>query len=238
MDATLQPGRICQAHQATGHHLMSTPPRSASRKRAAHTSSQPTAGGTVEPPGTRERILNAAVASLIELGTARTTTLEVQRRAEVSRGALLHHFPTHAAMLAATVEELVRRNEAAVVEGVSRLTDSEDGIARAVSVLAMTTAQPAYMAELELWAVSRTDPELLACLRQAERRARKESERVVGALFSTAADKPAQSVVMAMTMEFLRGLALSSALRSSPARRQQLIAQWARAAKILLESLD
>lgn len=198
----------------------------------------PTDNDAAKQVPTRERILNAAVTSLIELGSARTTTLEVQRRAEVSRGALLHHFATHAALLAATVEELVRRNEAAVLEGVAQLKDSEDGVAKAISVLAMTTAQPAYMAELELWAVSRTDPELLACLRQAERRARKESERVVGALFSAAADKPARAAVMAMTMEYLRGLALSSVLRSSPARRQQLIAQWARAAKILLESLD
>ena len=40
---------------------------------------------------------------LIAHGVAGTTTLAVQRRAGVSRGALLHHFPTHAALLAATL---------------------------------------------------------------------------------------------------------------------------------------
>ncbi len=53
----------------------------------------------------RSAILESAVSSLIEQGTAATTTLEVQRRAGVSRGALLHHFPTHASLLAATVDE-------------------------------------------------------------------------------------------------------------------------------------
>ncbi|MGC9539725.1 helix-turn-helix domain-containing protein, partial [Streptomyces sp. UG1] len=43
---------------------------------------------------TRAQIVDAAVQSLIEVGVAATTTLEVQRRAGVSRGALLHHFPT------------------------------------------------------------------------------------------------------------------------------------------------
>ncbi|MGC9544677.1 helix-turn-helix domain-containing protein, partial [Streptomyces sp. UG1] len=43
---------------------------------------------------TRAQIVDAAVESLIEVGVAATTTLEVQRRAGVSRGALLHHFPT------------------------------------------------------------------------------------------------------------------------------------------------
>src|SRR5262245_11831889 len=45
---------------------------------------------------TRGRILDAAVESLIEAGVAGTTTLEVQKRADVSRGALLHHFPSKA----------------------------------------------------------------------------------------------------------------------------------------------
>jgi hypothetical protein len=69
----------------------------------------------------------------------------------------------------------------------------------------------------------------------AERKARKDSERVVQALFNTTADRPAQAAVVAMTLEFLRGLALSSVLRS-PVKRQQLIAQWVRAARILLDT--
>lgn len=194
--------------------------------------------GAESYPTIRERIIDAAVASLIELGSARTTTLEVQRRSEVSRGALLHHFPSHAAMLSATVEELVRRNEAAVLEALVQLRESGDGLARAISVLATTSGRPAYLAEMELWAVSRTDPDLRACLRQAERRARKESERVLDALFSTLEDKPARTRVMALTTEFLRGLALSSVLQSSPSRRQQMIADWTRAASILLNTLD
>lgn len=181
----------------------------------------------------RERILNAAVASLIEEGSAKTTTLAVQKRAEVSRGALLYHFPTHAALLAATVDELVRRNEASVVEAVNKLKSTNEGVELAVRVLAITTAQPAYQAEMELWAVSRTYPELRTSLVQAERRARKESERVIGDLFSASADSPAHSAVMAMTTEFMRGLAVSSVLRRNVTKRQELVAQWVRAARIL-----
>ncbi|WP_223262498.1 TetR/AcrR family transcriptional regulator [Variovorax beijingensis] len=183
-------------------------------------------------------MLDAAVQSLIDVGTARTTTLEVQRRADVSRGALLHHFPSHASLLAATVDELIGRNEAAVRSGLAALKDSKDGIARAVEVLAMSTSQPAYLAELELWAVSRTDPELRNSLRIAERRARKESERVLREIFPPSKKTQALSTVMAMTMEYLRGLALSGVLRTSTERRRQLVAEWIRAAKILLETLD
>jgi AcrR family transcriptional regulator len=55
---------------------------------------------------TRRALLDAAVESLIEVGFARTTTLEVQRRAGVSRGALLHHFPSKAELLVAAVAHL------------------------------------------------------------------------------------------------------------------------------------
>src|SRR2546422_865240 len=67
---------------------------------------------------TRRAILDAAVDTLIELGYARTTTLEVQRRAELSRGALLHHFPSKAGLLAATIEHLaeMRGRELRAVE--------------------------------------------------------------------------------------------------------------------------
>src|SRR3954451_23272146 len=55
---------------------------------------------------TRRALLDAAVQSLIEVGLARTTTLGVQRRADVSRGALLHHFPSKAELLVAAVDHL------------------------------------------------------------------------------------------------------------------------------------
>jgi AcrR family transcriptional regulator len=92
---------------------------------------------------THKRILDAAVALLVEQGTASTTTVAVQQRAGVSRGALLHHFPTHAELLAATVDELVRRNEAAARKALAGLPDNADPVDRATRVLADAFAQPA-----------------------------------------------------------------------------------------------
>ena len=105
----------------------------------------------------RQRLLDAAVECLIELGTAGTTTLAVQRRAGASRGALLHHFPTHADLLAASVAELVKRNEQAVVTSRIGASRPHDPLRAAVDALAFAGRQPSYLAELELWAVARTD---------------------------------------------------------------------------------
>lgn len=208
-----------------------------SRPRDAADEQHASRAATPESATLRDRILNAAVSSLIEQGTARTTTLEVQRRAGVSRGALLHHFPTLAQLLSATVGELVRRNEATVQESLLKLEGANDPVERAIRVLAVATAQPAYLAELELWVVARTDSELHAPLLEAEKLARKESERVMRSLFSASNGQPAQAAVVGMTLEFLRGLAVSGVLRNSPGRRQHMIAQWIRAARILLETM-
>ncbi|MFI2533416.1 TetR/AcrR family transcriptional regulator, partial [Rhodococcus erythropolis] len=55
----------------------------------------------------RGRLLDAAVESLVELGYARTSTQEIARRAGVSRGTQLHHFPTKESLVVAAVEYLV-----------------------------------------------------------------------------------------------------------------------------------
>src|SRR5688572_1554763 len=54
----------------------------------------------------RKRLLEATVRSLSERGYTRTSTTEVSRRARVSRGAQLHHFPTKAELVAAAVEHV------------------------------------------------------------------------------------------------------------------------------------
>ena len=58
---------------------------------------------------TRAKILEAAYGSLIERGYGATTVGEVQNRAGVARGTLLHHFPTRGALMAGVVEDIIER---------------------------------------------------------------------------------------------------------------------------------
>ncbi|MEH2533476.1 AcrR family transcriptional regulator [Bradyrhizobium sp. AZCC 1588] len=194
-----------------------------------------TGGRAGAADSTRSRILDAAVECLIEAGVAGTTTLAVQHRAEVSRGALLHHFPTHASLLAASVAELVRRNERAVSQGRAGAGPA-DSLVAAVEALAFAARQPAYLAELELWAVARTDAALKQALIAAERGARRDLDRVYFQLFGEWTDSDAYDEVVALTLHFIRGLAISENLRSSPGRRERLVAAWAEAMRTLLET--
>src|SRR5205823_15112130 len=84
---------------------------------------------------TRRALLDAAVESLIEVGFARTTTLEVQRRADVSRGALLHHFPSKTELLVAAIDHLAEMRARELKVLASQLPEERAGRARTEGVL-------------------------------------------------------------------------------------------------------
>ena len=190
-----------------------------------------------EQPGsaTKDRVLDAAVECLIELGVAGTTTLAVQHRAGVSRGALLHHFPSHADLLGASVAELVRRNEASVTASKGDLRELADPLDAAIRSLAYAARQPAYLAEIELWAVSRSDEVLRRVLIDAERAAKRDVQRVNSDLFGLLAERDAYDDVALLTQTFVMGLAISENIGSSPKRRERLIAAWIETVRPLLE---
>ena len=55
---------------------------------------------------TRDRILDAAISCFINLGYTNVTTAKVASAAGVSRGAMLHHFPSKTELIQAAVEYL------------------------------------------------------------------------------------------------------------------------------------
>jgi len=113
---------------------------------------------------TRERVLDAALECLVERGYARTATADVAARAGVSRGAQLHHFPTRASLLAATVEHLAERRLAELRRILEGRGSDGDAIGAAVDFVWSAYTDPTAYASLELLIAARTDDDLLANL--------------------------------------------------------------------------
>ena len=124
---------------------------------------------------TRRTLLAATVGCLCDLGYGGTTTLEVERRAGVSRGARIHHFPTKAALLASAVDHLYSalsdQYEHAFGRSDGALPDSER-FRKGLRVLWSIYKQHDYTAVLELNMAARTDAELRARLRSVAARHR------------------------------------------------------------------
>lgn len=119
---------------------------------------------------TRERLLDATIDCLSELGYARTTTIEVAERAGLSRGAMLHHYPARAELVAAAIERLAMRRIAEFVAAVQRLPPGADLSEHIVDLLWAQFESSSFDAALELSIAARTEPELAAVIHPLEQR--------------------------------------------------------------------
>lgn len=132
---------------------------------------------------TRAAILDAAVECLIELGYAATTTPEIARRAGVSRGAQLHHFPTKAELMAAAVGRLLDRRLSEFRHAFAGVAPGPDTTEHALSVLWTMFEGPAFTAWAEVWVAARTDAPLRAVVIDMDRRFNEEAAAIYADLF-------------------------------------------------------
>src|SRR5690349_16773358 len=109
---------------------------------------------------TGEALLDAAVACLVELGYANTTTREVAIRAGVSRGAQTHHFPSKAELVAAAIEHVFDQQARRFRDAFAALPEEQRTLDHAVELLWEIVSGPSYAAILEVTVAGRTDPEL------------------------------------------------------------------------------
>ncbi|MFP5332578.1 MAG: TetR/AcrR family transcriptional regulator [Acidimicrobiia bacterium] len=176
---------------------------------------------------TRLRVLEATTECLVEYGYAGTTTAAVQQRAGVSRGALMHHFGSKAELLVAAVRHLAERRGANLIEQAHALGDGEARTSQAIDLLWDTFTGPLFTATLELWAASRTDGELRGAVLEFERALRRELDIAMRQLFGeTVAVSPAFTEAIELTLQFMRGAALTTILRTDAERQQQVVERW------------
>lgn len=120
---------------------------------------------------TREVILDAAAKVLFEEGYSAATTLHIQQVAGVSRGRLLHHFPSREVLLTAAVHHLAEVRIAELTAGVTIPVDLRARIRFAVAAMWEITGQSCFWATMELWMGARTaNPELREALSVVERK--------------------------------------------------------------------
>lgn len=172
---------------------------------------------------TREALLEATIACLVQDGYAKTTTSLVAERAGVSRGAHLHHFQTRNALVAAAMERLAERRGRQLLEAAESLPPGRERLVRGLNLLWAGYASPLYQAALELWTHARTDPELRERLVAVERGLDRQTLAVTRQLFAELADKPDFDRLVEMAAATMRGLALLDTLHPGEGRNRR---QW------------
>lgn len=173
---------------------------------------------------TRRALLDATVESLIEVGFARTTTLEVQRRAEVSRGALLHHFPSKAELLVAAVDHLaeMRARELKLLAG--QLPEGRARMDAVLELLWQCFSGTFFQVAMELRTAARTDPELRPVLVAGERALRDRILAQARMLFGKdVGEHPGVERALDFTLQFMIGAAMTAVLHKDDGRLRDLI---------------
>jgi AcrR family transcriptional regulator len=158
----------------------------------------------------RQRLIQTAIACVCDLGYAATTTQLVTDRAGVSRGAILHHFPTKVDLMVAVAEYAASYQTEWLRE---RLGDVPKGMPE---FLALTQAswevviQPPAIALMEIMMATRADATLAerlpAVVQALEARQRQGVWRMAERLGVT--DRKTVEAMVRLHRAALRGLAI------------------------------
>ncbi|CAN7645870.1 TetR/AcrR family transcriptional regulator [Mycolicibacterium frederiksbergense] len=110
------------------------------------------------------RLLDASIATIVEMGYARASAAVIAKRAGLSVGALFRHYPTMGDFMAATGYEVLRRQLESFSKQVAQIPSGEPALPAVLSVLRDITASDTNAVLYELMVAARTDEKLRATL--------------------------------------------------------------------------
>jgi AcrR family transcriptional regulator len=160
----------------------------------------------------RNRLLDATIECLAETGYGGFSTNLVVRRAGVSRGALAHHFPTKADLVAAAADRLVELRAAEFRARFGAIPEHRRTVGKALDVLWTFFDDPAYQALLELMVAARSDDELRPVMATGLRHAAEVTREVFAESFPDLARQPFIGETLDAILALYSGLAGQAAL--------------------------
>lgn len=195
----------------------------------------------------RDLILDATIECLLREGYAATTTVRVQSIAGVTRGRLLHHFPSKQDLLTAAVSRLGEQRLSRRLEDqddeFGRILETErpdaaDAEARsdwAIRTLWTGLMHGSFFSALELWTASRTDDELAGNVREHEKIVLDRVRDNARELFGPAVTRnPEFDEVFTMIFASMRGMAVTYMFSRRDPHREPMLTTWQRTARTLL----
>lgn len=173
---------------------------------------------------TRDRLLDAAIDCLVDLGYARTTTIEVAKRAGLSRGAMLHHYPSKAELVTAAVAHVAERRITEFLRSVENFPPGADLVATVIDLLWENFSSPTSYAMLELTVAARTDKELYRLVQPVISRYEEIIARKARELFGVFARSPEAFEMSRRVIYYLmHGLAVTQILHTDQKEARQFL---------------
>jgi AcrR family transcriptional regulator len=161
----------------------------------------------VRSANTRARLLEATIRCLVRHGYSGTTTPKVAIEAGLSRGAMLHHFPTGSSLMQATVAELNEKRLRAFRRAVD---NRREDVRTLVRTYWKQLLSPTFTAFLELAIAARTDKALAQIVEPAQIEFRKRWHDLAIELFPEwQRNRDRFRLALALAQNTLEGMAIN-----------------------------
>lgn len=176
---------------------------------------------------TRDRILDAAIDCFIRLGYGNVTTAKVADFAGVSRGAMLHHFPSKNELIQAAVEFLHNKLLADYTERVGKVSTElsvKERNQAGIEAYWQHLSCDLFTAYHELCVSGRTDPDLQKILQESIVRFDEHVAETNAQLFSEWQDKGELfQLAMDVTKFLMEGMAVGQIVNNREKRVRRLL---------------
>ncbi len=183
-----------------------------------------------------EKICQATIQSLAELGYAETSIHKVIERAGVSKGALQHHFPTKEDLMAATAKRILENALFVPAFGTNKPASKRDVAEELKQIWLRYVNTKEYRALLEVLIAIRTDTELQIRLSpQLKTWEEKRLKHARNQYEAKSGDDADISMLITMTTSMMRGLIIQAQYNNDPEFHIRIIDFWTTMAASLLK---
>lgn len=110
------------------------------------------------------RLLDASIATIVDVGYAAASAKTIAKRAGMSDGALFRHFDTMGDFMAATAREALRRQLDLFTKAVAEIGEGQSAIEAVLTIMRDITRNEIASVNYELLIAARTDEKLRAVL--------------------------------------------------------------------------
>ena len=173
------------------------------------------------------RLLDATLDVLMEVGYHRASTPEIVRRAGVSRGALMHHYPSKADLVAAAAEHMLDNATADIRELAASVKSADMTLDDFVDHLWEKFSGRLFYITLEYVTTARTDAELQEKLSPVVAKFHGALDEIWSQFFQgTRLTSSQVDIILNLTLCLLRGMGAQTVLRDDPGYYKKLLSAW------------
>lgn len=176
---------------------------------------------------TQARITQATIECILEKGIRATSTVDIARQAGVSRGALVHHYPTKTLLMQAALEDLLNREVKSVRDMARKVKSGDLDFDGFLLVLHDHFKGDLYMATLEYLTNARTDPDIMEALVPLASKYNESLEEIWEQLVTNSEHSShAKRVALNATLCMMRGMGAQGIWRDDPDLYRDMLLFW------------